>query len=84
MKEVLEESNPVDLIIFPERCEKQKGRCIGSPSETDDLTCKYTIKSEPIKTEPGMNLLNIKYLNAYRQLYFQQNKNTILTQNIII
>jgi hypothetical protein len=51
MKELLEESNPVDLIIFPERYEKQKGRCIGSPCETDDGTCKYSIKSEPVKTE---------------------------------
>jgi hypothetical protein len=52
MKQLLEESNPVDLTIFPEGYEKQMGRCIGSPSETDDLTCEYSIKPEPIKTEP--------------------------------
>ena len=67
MNTLLEESNPVDLIIFPERYEKQKGRCIGTPIEADDLTCKYTIKSEPIKTEPGIHYLNIRYLNAYTQ-----------------
>jgi hypothetical protein len=66
MKELLEESNPVDLIIFPERYEKQKGHCIGSPSETDDLTCKYSIKSEPIKTEPGMHFRIINYLSTYK------------------
>jgi len=53
MKQVLEESNSVDLTIFPEGYEKQKGRCIGTPSEADDPKCEYSIKPEEIKTEPG-------------------------------
>ena len=40
--ELLEGSNPVDLIIFPEGHEKQRGRCIGNSSEHPDVPCKYS------------------------------------------
>ena len=56
MKQFLEESNPVDITIFPEGHERRRGRCIGSPSETSDLTCQYSIKTESVKTESGIHI----------------------------
>jgi len=61
--EIIDESNPIDVIVFPHGYKEQKGKCIGNPITVTEQSCSF--KSETaIVVEDVIAMEDIKTTNS--------------------
>ena len=61
--EIIDESNPIDVIVFPHGYKEQVGKCIGNPITTTELSCSFKSQTD-IMLEDVIAMENIKKINS--------------------
>ena len=61
--EIIDESNPIDVIVFPHGYKEQKGKCIGNPTTNTVLSCAFKSQTDII-LEDVIAMERIKTINT--------------------